>query len=165
MTIYEIKPKEYKIKIKNKEYQLMYNLEAFANVEQMLGDMQKAFEDLNNHDLTTIKIFLYSGLIHKKENIQLKESQKMTIDGKTLKIIFDAINDSLVEGFNFFKEYEWSLIYYIGTVSLNMSEEEFWKSTPRKIVSLIKILEEVKNQGNDKTKLKGEDALKAFANW
>ena len=165
MSINEIKPKEFKIKIKNKEYQLKYDLEAFANVEQMLGDMQKAFDDLNNHDLTTIKIFLYSGLIHEKESIPLRDIQKMTIDGETLKVLFDAINDSLVEGFNFFKEYEWSFIYYIGTVSLKMSEEEFWKSTPRKIVSLIKILEEVKNKGNDKSKLKGNDGVDAFAGW
>lgn len=34
-------------------------------------------------------------------------------------------------------DFDW--FYYIGTVVLNMTEEEFWRSTPRKIGTLFKI--------------------------
>lgn len=41
--------------------------------------------------------------------------------------------------------WDWPLLYYIGTVILNMSPPVFWKSTPRKLDALLKVHIELNN--------------------
>lgn len=63
-------------------------------------------------------------------------------------------------------DWDWSLLYYVGTVILGMTEEEFWKCTPRKLFSLLTIHGEVSGQSDGQGKIKdSQQALKQFMSW
>lgn len=62
--------------------------------------------------------------------------------------------------------WDWPLLYYIGTVTLGMTEEEFWKCTPRKLFALLKIHGEVLGESGEKDKVKdSQQAMKQFISW
>ena len=66
------------------------------------------------------------------------------------------------------EEWNWPLLYYIGTVILNMTEKEFWQNTPRKLFALLKIHGEVNNDTPVKEQSKITDqklAIKEFIRW
>lgn len=44
------------------------------------------------------------------------------------------------------------MLYYAGTVTLNMSEEVFWTTTPRKLSALITVHGEVNDSDDGKGK-------------
>jgi hypothetical protein len=42
------------------------------------------------------------------------------------------------------KSWDWAWIYYLGRNILRLSEEEFWASTPRKIIALFNVYKKVR---------------------
>lgn len=162
----EIRPQEIFIKIKNKFYGLRFDFEAFANIEQILGSIKDAFELLNKLDIAAVKTFLWAGLLHNKESLPLKKFADMSIDDGVIKVLSDALNESLGDGYSFFDEWDWSLLNYVGTVHLGMDESDFWKSTPRKILALMKIDAEAKNMNlSEDEDLSGDKAVEQFMKW
>ena len=171
MNLEEIKPQKLPIKIKNKVYNLKYDFDSFATIEQMLGSIPEAFNSLNKFDLSVIKIFIWTGL-DGEEEISKEKFDSMSLDANVLGLISLAVENSLSPEYDFFEDWDWPLFYYLGTVTLKMSEEEFWKSTPRKLISLLKINAETKNLdlsgeivGVEKSKESSEDAVKQFMSW
>jgi uncharacterized phage protein (TIGR02216 family) len=65
------------------------------------------------------------------------------------------------------QQWDWPLLYYIGTVILNMTEEEFWKCTPRKLFALLKVQGEVNNNPvQQQNKITDPTlAVKQFIRW
>lgn len=48
--------------------------------------------------------------------------------------------------------WDWTLLYYVGTVMLHMSPGLFWKCTPRKLQALISMHLEIQKPTNKKNK-------------
>ena len=48
MKASELKNKGIKLKLNNKEYELKFNMNTFCELEEVYGDINKAFEDLQN---------------------------------------------------------------------------------------------------------------------
>ncbi len=168
MTLTAIKPQEIPVKIKSKNCTLKYDLNAFANIEQLLGSIPKAFELLNNFNESVIKIFIWAGLLHQENKISLEKIEKMSLDSGVVALISEALKVSLSEDYDFFEEWDWALLYYTATVTLNMSEKDFWKATPRKIISLLKVVSEVKEMDTfqkDKQPLANDKAIAEFMRW
>lgn len=65
------------------------------------------------------------------------------------------------------ENWDWALFYYLGTIVLNMSEDEFWKCTPRKLFTLLKIHDEVKGTAEEeKDKISDQaQAVQQFMKW
>ena len=64
------------------------------------------------------------------------------------------------------EKWDWVLLYYIGTVVLNMTEDEFWKCTPRKLFALLNIHAEVKGNIKENKKITEQtQAIQNFMNW
>jgi uncharacterized phage protein (TIGR02216 family) len=64
------------------------------------------------------------------------------------------------------EQWDWALLYYLGTVVLNMTEEEFWKCTPRKLFALLNIHGEVSGVSESLNKITEQSqAVKQFMNW
>jgi len=72
---------------------------------------------------------------------------------------------------NLRENWDWALMYYAGRVILNMSDDEFWKCTPRTLFTLLKIHGEVKgsatkNPENEKRVIKDQkQAIAQFMKW
>jgi hypothetical protein len=67
------------------------------------------------------------------------------------------------------EQWDWSLLYYLGTVVLNMTEEEFWKCTPRKLFALLEVHDEVngsaEEHGQNGKITNPQQVLKQFMSW
>lgn len=64
------------------------------------------------------------------------------------------------------EKWDWALLYYVGTVVLNMTEEEFWKCTPRKLFSLLNIHAEINGNLKENKKITEQsEAIKRFMKW
>lgn len=64
------------------------------------------------------------------------------------------------------EQWDWALFYYLGTVVLNMTEDEFWKCTPRKLFTLLDIHGEINGNSENQNKVTSpEQAVKQFMSW
>ena len=64
------------------------------------------------------------------------------------------------------EKWNWPLLYYVGTVVLNMTEKEFWDCTPRKLVALLNIHGKVKGNLKENEKITEQsEAIKRFMKW
>jgi hypothetical protein len=68
---------------------------------------------------------------------------------------------------NFQENWDWSLLYYLGTVVFNMTEQEFWQCTPRKLFALLEVHGEITGKSpEDNGKITDpQQVLKQFMSW
>lgn len=94
MKASELKYKGIKIKLQDKEYELKFNMNTFCELEEVYGDINKAFEDLQNKKFKAIRALIYAAIKAEDENITLREVGKMiTLD--ELEGLSLAINKAL----------------------------------------------------------------------
>ncbi|SHF33322.1 tail assembly chaperone [Caloramator proteoclasticus] len=94
MKASELKNKGVKIKLQDKEYELKFDMNTFCELEEVYGDINKAFEDLQNKKFKAIRALIYAAVKAEDENITLKEVGKMiTLD--ELENLSLAINKAL----------------------------------------------------------------------
>lgn len=79
MKASELKNKGIKFKIDNTEYELNFNMNmnTFCELEEVYGDINKAFEDLQNKKIKAIRALIYADVKVEDENITLKEIGQM----------------------------------------------------------------------------------------
>lgn len=94
MKASELKNKGVKITLQNKEYELKFDMNTFCELEEVYGDINKAFEDLQNKKFKAIRALIYSAIKAEDENITLKEVGKM-ITLNDLEKLSTAINEAL----------------------------------------------------------------------
>ncbi|WP_243154686.1 hypothetical protein [Clostridium thermarum] len=62
MKASELKNKGIKINIGNKEYKLKFDMNTFCELEDVYGDINQAFEDLQNKKIKAIRVLIYSAI-------------------------------------------------------------------------------------------------------
>lgn len=86
----------------DKERSLCFDLNAYAELEDMYGTVSGALEALNSGSIKAIRAVLWTGLIHEESNddgtynLTLKQVGAM-IDGQSLPVLMEIINASMNE--------------------------------------------------------------------
>lgn len=159
MNLELIKPKAFTIKIGKTEYPIRFTLESFAYLEGIFGSVEKAVDAFNARTPQAITEFLIAGLKLDDES----KIKKLKIDENLILTIAEVVQDALPTDYKFDENWDWSLLYYIVRPALNLSQEEFWNSTPKKLTAFIKILEKQKQQYEAIDN--HDQAVQAFMSW
>lgn len=96
-----VKPRVTKITLNDGvERELLFTLNAMAELEERYGDVQSAFDALDSGSFKAIRFMLWAGLVHNDENLTEMQVGKL-IDMSTLQEMVDsmtsAISDNLPE--------------------------------------------------------------------
>jgi ATP-dependent protease HslVU (ClpYQ) ATPase subunit len=90
----ELKNKGIKINIGNKDYELKFDMNTFCELEEVYGDINKAFEDLQNRKIKAIRALIYSAIKAENESVTLKEVGRM-LTLNDMERLGTAINEAL----------------------------------------------------------------------
>lgn len=94
MKASELKNKGIKIIIGNKGYELKFDMNTFCELEEIYGDINQAFEDLQNRKLKAIRALIYSAIKAEDETVTLREVGKM-LTLNDMEKLGTAINEAL----------------------------------------------------------------------
>lgn len=94
MKATELKNKGVKITLSNKEYNLKFNMNTFCELEEVYGDINKAFEDLQLMKVKAIRALIYSAIKVEDENVTLKSVGDL-LSLKDLENLGTLINEAL----------------------------------------------------------------------
>ena len=90
----ELKNKGIKFKLKDKEYELKFDMNTFCELEEVYGDINQAFEDLQNRKIKAIRALIYSAIKSEDDSVTLKEVGKM-LTLNDMERLGTAINQAL----------------------------------------------------------------------
>lgn len=158
-----IKPKDYVVKIDKKAYPLKFTLESFAYLEERFISVTEAINHFNKKDFGAIIACFEAGLLHTKKDYDINNLISKADPEAFIFTLAKAMTSSLSGDYGFENEWDWSLLYFIGKTILHLTEDEFWQSTPRKILSMLTLIKEIK--GIKTEELTENDAVQAFINW
>ncbi|MBV1817171.1 hypothetical protein HF847_00350 [Clostridium cochlearium] len=94
MKASELKNKGVKITLGNKEYNLKFNMNTFCELEEVYGDINKAFEDLQLMKVKAIRALIYSAIKVEDEKATLKSVGDL-LSLKDLENLGILINEAL----------------------------------------------------------------------
>jgi flagellar motor switch protein FliG len=94
MSAKDIRPKAVPIQL-DKQRHLLYDMNAFCEIEDKLGGIQQAFDILMNGSPKGIRTLLWAGLIHEDEELTEKQVGAMFGFGSIEKISI-AIREALI---------------------------------------------------------------------
>lgn len=155
-----IKPTSHKIQIGDEMIELKYTLESFAFLEQEFDTVEKAIELFNTGNRDTIIKFIIAGI---RNSFNIEIFNNMNFNEELISQISAAFTDSLPLDYQMEDLIDWSLLYYIIKPLLHLSEDEFWDSTPKKLIGLFKAIEKCKESN---TKITNQNqAIQEFIKW
>lgn len=94
MKASELKNKGVKFKLGDTEYELKFDMNTFCELEEVYGDINQAFEDLQSRKIKAIRALIYSAIKAQNESVTLKEvGQMLTL--QDLEKLGTAINEAL----------------------------------------------------------------------
>ena len=94
MKASELKNKGIKFTLGDKEYELKFNMNTFCELEEVYGDLNKAFEDLQNMKVKAIRALIFAAVKVEDETATLKDvGEKLGIND--LERLGIAINEAL----------------------------------------------------------------------
>jgi hypothetical protein len=163
MNLEIIKPKTSAIKIGRTIYPLRYDLRAFAFIEETLDGVDNAVKLFNEQDTSAIVVMFQAGLLH--IGVDAKKLIKKVNAEELTNTIANAISEVSCNDYGFDKVFDWSLLYFIAKPVLHFSEGEFWQATPKKILTMMKMLEEVKKGKQAQATLTDDAAVQAVMGW
>ncbi|WP_394870309.1 hypothetical protein [Clostridium butyricum] len=94
MKAAELKNKGIKFNLGDKEYELKFNMNTFCELEDVYGDINKAFEDLQNMKIKSIRALIYSAIKVQDETVTLKDVGDM-LELNDLERLGTVINEAL----------------------------------------------------------------------
>ena len=68
----ELKDRGIKFRLGEKEYELKFNLNTFCELEEIYGDLNKAFEDLQRMKIKAVRALVYAAVKVEDESVTLK---------------------------------------------------------------------------------------------
>lgn len=92
----DIRQKNTPIVLADNTYNLRYDLNAFAELEEIYGSVEAAMNSLCEGSVKAIINVLWAGILHENEKLAPKEVGKM-IDLANIKEIGEAINKAIKE--------------------------------------------------------------------
>lgn len=92
----ELKGNGIKILLGDKEYSLKFNMNTFCELEEVYGDINKAFEDLQRMKIKAIRALIYSAIKVDDDEITLKEVGEL-LGISDLERLGTVINEALGE--------------------------------------------------------------------
>ncbi|MFV0503755.1 MAG: hypothetical protein ACK5LT_07290 [Lachnospirales bacterium] len=94
MKASELKNKGIKFALGDKEYELKFNMNTFCELEEVYGDLNKAFDDLQNMKVKAIRALIFAAVKVEDEVATLKDiGEKLGIND--LERLGIAINEAL----------------------------------------------------------------------
>lgn len=94
MKASELRNKGIKFTLKDKEYDLKFNMNTFCELEEVYGDINKAFDDLQNMKIKAIRALIYSAIKTEDETVTLKSVGEM-LELSDLERLGNIINNGL----------------------------------------------------------------------
>ncbi len=94
MKASELRNKGIKFKLSSKEYELKFDMNTFCELEEIYGDINKAFEDLENRKIKAIRALIYSAIKAEDESVTLKDVGRM-LTLSDMEKLGTAINEAL----------------------------------------------------------------------
>ncbi len=95
MKALELKNKGIKFKLNDKDYELKFHMNTFCELEEVYGDINKAFEDLENRKIKAIRALIYSAIKTEDKSVTLKEVGRM-LTLSDMERLGTAINEALI---------------------------------------------------------------------
>ncbi|WDU84207.1 hypothetical protein [Caloramator sp. Dgby_cultured_2] len=95
MSVNDIRVKMIPIQL-DKERHLKFDLNAFAELEELYGDFQTAMDAMSKGSIKAIRAMLWAGLIHEDEKLTIKQVGSM-IDMTNINEIVSAISKAISE--------------------------------------------------------------------
>ena len=92
----DIRQKKIPITLGEKTYHLHYDLNAFAELEEIYGSVEIAMNALCEGSVKAIINVLRAGLLHENETLTQKEVGKM-LDLSNIKAVGELINQAIIE--------------------------------------------------------------------
>ena len=90
----ELKSKGVKFSLNGRDYELKFDMNTFCELEEVYGDIDQAFEDLQNRKIKAIRALVYAAVKVDNEKVTLKEvGQMLTLSD--LEKLGAAINEAL----------------------------------------------------------------------
>jgi len=90
----ELKNKGIKFKLGDKEYELKLDMNTFCELEEVYGDLNKAFDDLQSMKLKAVRALIYAAVKVEDEEVTLKiVGEKLGLND--LERLGTAINEAL----------------------------------------------------------------------
>lgn len=96
MKASELKNKGIKFKLGEKEYELKLNMNTFCELEEVYGDLNAAFDDLQSMKLKAVRALLYSAIKVEDESVTLKAIGEQ-LGLSDLESLGSAINEALTK--------------------------------------------------------------------
>lgn len=94
MKAKELKNKGVKIKLQDKEYEIKFNMNTFCELEEIYGDITKAFDELGTGKFKAIRALLYAALKNEDDSLTIKRVGEM-LDVDNMQQVSDAIGKAL----------------------------------------------------------------------
>ncbi|AHM55843.1 hypothetical protein EAL2_c05410 [Peptoclostridium acidaminophilum DSM 3953] len=96
MKAAELKHKGIKFKLGDKEYELKLNMNTFCELEEVYGDLNTAFDDLQNMKLKAVRALIYAAVKAEDESVSLKAIGEQ-LGLNDLERLGTAINEALTK--------------------------------------------------------------------
>ena len=96
MKVSELRNKGIKFILGNKEYELKFNMNTFCELEEVYGDINKAFEDLQLMKIKAIRALLYAAIKVEDDTVTLKSVGDL-LQLSDLERLGTVINEALSE--------------------------------------------------------------------
>ncbi len=94
MKAAELKNKGIKFKLGDKEYELKLNMNTFCELEEVYGDLNTAFDDLQKMRLKAVRALIYAAVKAEDESVSLKAIGEQ-LGLNDLERLETAINEAL----------------------------------------------------------------------
>lgn len=130
----------------DKERHLYFDLNAFHDLDKHFGSVIDALRAFRVDPLS-LPVFLKIGLAHEEElpmdhiDLLINFDNQELLTRKIMQAVSAALPDSKEEQTAHVESetdtaWDWDWLEYMGTVLLNMPEDGFWHSTPRRLFAL-----------------------------
>lgn len=96
MKASELRNKGIKFTLGNKEYELKFNMNTFCELEEVYGNINKAFEDLQLMKIKAIRALLYAAIKVEDDTVTLKSVGDL-LQLSDLERLGTVINEALSE--------------------------------------------------------------------
>jgi hypothetical protein len=94
MKAAELKNKGIPFHLGDREYELKFDMNTFCELEEVYGDIHKAFEDLQNMKIKAIRALIYAAVKVENENVTLRDVGSM-LSIKDMEALGETINQAL----------------------------------------------------------------------